>query len=128
LVLLGCGGGIGSPPPTFQILQTVDGIKREEGINLDDFTKETTMATTDSMGGIGPNYVVQMVNFRIAIFDRRTTPMTRVREATLAEFFSVDRYPEGFVVGDPRVIYGAAGLRAGWIARRFIRTTVFFLR
>jgi len=123
LLLLGCGGGIGSPPPTFQILQTGDGIKREEGINLDDFTKETTMLTTDSMGAIGPNYVVQMVNFRIAIFDRRTTPMTRVREATLAEFFSVDRYPEGFVVGDPRVIYDP--LSGRWFACGMDRPEVF---
>jgi hypothetical protein len=128
LILLGClggggGNGGGGTPSTFQIIQTVDGIKREEGINLEDATKETTMITTDSMGAIGPNYVVQMVNFRIAIFDRRTTPMTRVREATLAEFFKVDRYPEGFVVGDPRIIYDPLSRR--WFACGMDRPTVF---
>ncbi len=126
LVFLGCGGGSGADGvriPSFQLLQAVDGIKREEGINLSDPSKDTTMVTADSMGAIGPNYVVQMVNFRIAIFDRRTTPMTRVREATLAEFFAVDRYPEGFAVGDPRVIYDSLSRR--WFACGMDRPSVF---
>ena len=110
-----------APSRTFYTDKSTLGITREEGLNPNPVL-ETTMVTTDSMGGIGPNYIVQMVNFRIAIYDRRSPQLTRVREASLKEFFAIGNlFPEGDNVGDPRVIYDHTSSR--WFACGMDRST-----
>ena len=106
---------------TFYTDNSTLGITRQEGLNPNP-ALETTMVTTDSMGGIGPNYIVQMVNFRIAIYDRRTPQLTRVREASLKEFFAIGNiFPQGDNVGDPRIIYDHFSRR--WFACGMDRST-----
>src|SRR5687768_5012451 len=110
-----------APSRTFYTDKSTLGITRQEGLNPNP-ALETTMVTTDSMGGIGPNYIVQMVNFRIAIYDRRTPKLARVREASLKEFFAIGNiFPQGDNVGDPRIIYDHISRR--WFACGMDRST-----
>jgi hypothetical protein len=69
----------------------------------------------DTMGAIGPNYFVEPLNRRIAVFDKST--LKRVRQATLSQFFAVtaesQNYPQQEAV-DPRIVYNHQHQR--WVA------------
>ena len=79
------------PPPTF----TFDGIAFADG---------STRVPPDTVGDVGPNHYVQMVNVAFAVYDKTTGdvlyPPTPIRE-----LFPND--PEGcsLIIGDPIVLY-----------------------
>lgn len=83
-----------------------------------DIHEPNTIDWPDTMGGVGPNYIVELVNRKIAVFDRSANTK-RVREASLAQFFSVTFggivYPRaGYFLGDIRIVYDPLSHR--WIA------------
>ena len=83
------------------------------GLDLND----TLFTVADTMGAIGPNHFVELLNGKIAVFSR--TNGAKLEEATMLDFFQPGAVlntncPTSPFMGDPRILYDHESQR--WVA------------
>jgi hypothetical protein len=107
-----CSGSVGSPPFVMD--------KGFRGLAITD----TGVAPPDTMGAVGPNHFVEILNgevdnISLGVFDK--TSGTNLETAVATNFFAVEEagthYPSTNVMYDPRVLYDHQAQR--WVACAF---------
>ncbi|MCP5517565.1 MAG: hypothetical protein H7A45_09955, partial [Verrucomicrobiales bacterium] len=89
--------------PTGTAFRGVDGISSfAEG--------DDAGSVADTMGAVGETYFVELLNGRVAVFEKSSG--RRMRQAMPSVFFSLtdgdDEYPAGSTMTDPRILYDPA--------------------
>jgi len=76
----------------------------------------TLTAVPDSMGAVGPNHFVELINNRIAVYDKVGEIITETNSANFFAVLDADgtNYPTGSDMFDPRILYDHQSQR--WIA------------
>jgi hypothetical protein len=76
----------------------------------------TLTSVPDSMGAVGPNYFVELINNRIAVYDKVGGIVTQTHSTNFFAVLDADgtNYPTGVNMVDPRILYDHGSGR--WVA------------